>query len=76
MTDNESWSGSVHTFVALENLQQKLGHSVAFAACAFTATAYSVANEAEANQMNFVGLDGSLPNVLSDFIRNCPSGKE
>ena len=69
MTDNETWAGHIHPFIALEQLQQNLGHPVSFAACAFTATDYSVANENETNQMNFVGLDGALPGVLSDFIR-------
>lgn len=73
MTDNETYAGKTHVGTALSMYRQQVGHPVSFSACAFTATGYSVADEKDSTQMNFVGLDGNLPSVLSDFIREVPA---
>lgn len=68
LTDNEAWAGYVHTCKALENYRQQTGIPAKLAVVGFTATQRSVADSADLNSMDFVGMDASLPVALRAFV--------
>lgn len=72
-TDNESWTGDIHPHQALAAYRQKSGRPARLAACAFTATEFSVADASDPLQMDLIGLDASMPHVLAEFFRGAPS---
>jgi 60 kDa SS-A/Ro ribonucleoprotein len=68
-TDNESWAGDVHPWVALEEYRQKMGIDARLVSVAMAATEYTVADPNDPRQLDVVGFDTSVPNVMSDFIK-------
>ncbi len=75
ITDNESWSGSTHATQALTQYRQRMGIADAkSAAMAMTATAFTIADPTDPNQMDFVGCDTNTPVILSDFARGQVGG--
>ena len=68
-TDNETYAGPIHVHEALKRYRRALNPKAKLAACAFTTDEYSIADPNDAGQMNFVGMDTSMPNLLADFAR-------
>lgn len=68
-TDNETWAGAVHPWVALERYRQKMGIDARLVCVAMAATEYSVADPNDPRQLDVVGFDTSVPAVMSDFIK-------
>jgi 60 kDa SS-A/Ro ribonucleoprotein len=68
LTDNETWRGSIHPTVALRVLREACGLPTALVSCAFAPTESSIADPEDARQLNLVGLDASLPRLISGFI--------
>ena len=68
LTDNETWVGDMHTCRALENYRRQTGIPAKLAVVGFTATQRSVADRADLNSMDFVGMDASLPIALRAFV--------
>jgi len=68
-TDNESWSGDVHPWVALEDYRQKMGIDARLISVGMAATEYTVADPKDPRQLDVVGFDTSVPTVMSDFIK-------
>jgi 60 kDa SS-A/Ro ribonucleoprotein len=68
LTDNETWAGDVHTCKAIENYRRQTGILAKLAVVGFTATQRSVADRADLNSMDFVGMDASLPVALRAFV--------
>lgn len=69
MTDNETNGSSMHPKVALEVYRQKMGIGAKLAVCAMTSTSFSIADPADAGQIDLVGFDSNTPAVLADFAR-------
>ena len=67
-TDNESWAGEVHVDQAQADYRQAMGIPARLVAVAMSADRYSVANPADAGQMDVVGFDAAAPRVIRDFI--------
>jgi 60 kDa SS-A/Ro ribonucleoprotein len=68
ITDNETWSGSVHPRVALANYRKQLNPEARSVVMGMTATDFSVADPNDRLSLDVVGLDTSTPQVVSDFI--------
>ena len=68
LTDNETWAGDAHTCKAIENYRRQTGIPAKLAVVGFTATQRSVADRADLNSMDFVGMDASLPVALRAFV--------
>lgn len=66
-TDNETWAGDRHTCQVLNDYRQRTGIAAKLAVVAFTGTNRSIAESADFNSMDFVGMDASLPQLLSAF---------
>lgn len=67
-TDNETWCGDRHTSEAIKDYRRKAGIAAKLAVVAFTGTQRSVADGADHGSMDFVGMDASLPQALSEFV--------
>lgn len=68
LTDNETWSGSVHPKKALETYRRESGIPAKNVVQAFAATEFSIADPSDPNSLDICGLDASSPQVLSNFI--------
>jgi 60 kDa SS-A/Ro ribonucleoprotein len=68
ITDNETWSGPMHSCQALENYRQAMNKPAAkMAAMAMTNTKFSIADSNDRHMMDFVGFDAATLPVLADF---------
>lgn len=67
-TDNESYAGDIHPSVALQQYRQEMQIDAKLVVCACTATQYSVADPKDPRQLDVVGFDANVANVIHDFI--------
>jgi 60 kDa SS-A/Ro ribonucleoprotein len=67
-TDNESWAGDIHVHQALRMYREQVNPKAKLVCVAFAANNYSVADPKDAGQMDCVGFDAALPNVIRDFV--------
>jgi 60 kDa SS-A/Ro ribonucleoprotein len=67
-TDNETWSGSVHPFQALQEYRRRTGISAKLATVGMTSSGFTVADPNDAGMLDCVGFDTSAPNVIADFL--------
>jgi len=67
-TDNETHAGPTHALTELQAYRKESSINTKLGLVAFTATAHSVADPTDAGSMNFVGLDGSLPQAIAAFV--------
>lgn len=67
-TDNESWAGPVHVKTAIKKYRNRFNASAKGVFVAFACNEYGVADTGDAGQMNVVGFDTDVPNIISDFI--------
>jgi 60 kDa SS-A/Ro ribonucleoprotein len=70
LTDNETWSGPVHPFEAMKQYREKFNQNAKLASLAFEGTKFTVADPSDAGMIDVIGLDSSVPAILSDFISN------
>ena len=68
ITDNETWSGDVHPYKALERYRKFSGLGSKLAVLGLTSTRFSIADPDDPGTMDMVGLDASIPQLLHDFI--------
>lgn len=68
-TDNETWSGGMHPFKALQQYRRTVEPSAKLAVIGMTSTGFTIADSSDAGMMDFVGFDTAAPAVLADFIR-------
>jgi 60 kDa SS-A/Ro ribonucleoprotein len=69
VTDNETWSGAIHPFQALEQYRQKTGIPARLVVVGMTATEFSIANPKDTGMIDVVGFDTATPNIISGFSR-------
>lgn len=53
---------------ALQRYRGVMGHSAMHAVVALASNGFTIANPKDPYQMDFCGLDASLPSLLADFI--------
>lgn len=69
LTDNETWSGSVHPMTALKKYRKRSGIADAkLVVAGFTATNFTIADPKDKFTMDVVGTDSAIPKLVSDFI--------
>lgn len=68
-TDNESWAGDIHPHQALRQYREASGINSRFVAVAMTATNYTVSDPADPFSMDVAGMDASVPNLISTFVK-------
>lgn len=67
LTDNETWRGPEHPHVSLDKYRQKMGIGAKLIAVSACANGHTVADPADAGQLDCVGADANLPKLVSDF---------
>jgi 60 kDa SS-A/Ro ribonucleoprotein len=66
-TDNETWAGSIHPHIALEQYRQKMGLNAKLIVCGMTATEFTIADPADFGMLDVVGFDSNTPQAISEF---------
>ena len=69
ITDNETWSGSMHPVQALRKYRAHSGINAKLAVIAMTATEFTIADPKDAGSLDIVGFDTFAPRILADFAR-------
>ncbi len=72
LTDSETWAGDRHPAQALECYRQAAGIPAKLVVVAMAANTYTIADPADAFQMDVAGFDSSVPAVVSNFLRVDP----
>jgi 60 kDa SS-A/Ro ribonucleoprotein len=69
LTDSETWAGSVHPSQALVSYRQKMNRPQAKAVvCGLVSNGFSIADPADRNQLDVIGFDVAVPQLVVDFI--------
>lgn len=68
LTDNETWTGSIHPKQALDKYRQKSGRNAKCIVAAVTATSFSIADPTDPGMLDCAGFDASIPEVIRNFV--------
>lgn len=69
-SDNESWAGQSHASQALKTYRNKSGNKqTKFVSVQMTATSFTNADPDDTMSLNVIGYDTSVPQVISEFIK-------
>lgn len=67
-TDNETWAGGVHPFVALKSYRKSSGiEDAKLVVVGMTSSGFSIADPNDPLMLDVVGFDTATPNVISAF---------
>ena len=69
LTDNETWAGAVHPMEALRAYRKSSGIHSKLIVVGMTATGFSIADPEDGGALDVVGMDSSVPAIISDFVR-------
>jgi 60 kDa SS-A/Ro ribonucleoprotein len=67
-TDSETWYGSVHPAQAVQEYRKRMGIRAKLVVVAMASNNYSVGDVTDGGTLNVVGLDSSVPDVITSFI--------
>ena len=70
ITDNETWSGNIHVETALDQYRTEMGIPAKLVVIGMTSTQFSIADPDDPYQMDVVGFDTSVPDIMASFIRS------
>jgi 60 kDa SS-A/Ro ribonucleoprotein len=68
-TDSETWAGSVHPFQALKRYRKETGINSRLVVAGMASTQFTIADPTDPGMLDVVGLDSSVPNLVTDFFR-------
>jgi len=68
ITDSETWAGNVHPTVALQQYRNKMGIDAKLIVMGLVANQFTIADPTDAGQLDVVGFDASVPQVIAQFI--------
>ena len=68
LTDNETWAGSIHPSVALQQYRKEINKDAKLAVLAFSSTGFSIADPDDKNMLDIAGMDTSVPDLLRSFM--------
>jgi 60 kDa SS-A/Ro ribonucleoprotein len=68
-TDNETWAGTVHPYVALREYRDLTGIDARLVVVGMTANDVTIANPTDPGMLDVAGFDASVPNLIADFSR-------
>ena len=69
ITDNETWSGSIHPHQALVRYRERSGIDAKLVVLSVTATDFSIANPADPGMLDIVGFSNDVPTLVTEFSR-------
>src|SRR5207253_8147494 len=68
-TDSETWANpQIHPAQALRKYREAMGIPARMIVVGMTSNGFSIANPDDAGQMDVVGFDTAVPQVMSDFV--------
>jgi len=67
-TDNETWHGSIHPTQALARYRKNRSPACRQVVVGMTSSGFTIADPADAGQMDVVGFDANAPRMIEDFI--------
>lgn len=68
-TDSETWVGNIHPTQALDEYRRKMNIPAKLVVVAAESNPFSIADPDDAGMLDVVGMDTSVPTLISDFIR-------
>jgi 60 kDa SS-A/Ro ribonucleoprotein len=68
ITDSETWAGSTHPTVALQQYRNKMKIDAKLIVMGVVANEFTIADPTDAGQMDVVGFDSAVPQVIAQFI--------
>lgn len=68
-TDNETWSGQIHPFQALQMYRQRMGKNSKLIVVGMTSSGFSIADPTDSGMLDVVGFDTAAPAMMSNFIK-------
>lgn len=69
LTDNETWAGRWHPTQALDAYRRSVNPRARVVVVSMTAAGYSIGDPLDEGVLNVAGLDGSLPKLITGFVR-------
>lgn len=66
-TDNETYMGKVHPYVALQNYRKAMGVDAKLVVVGMTSTGFTIADPRDAGMLDVVGFDANVPSLISEF---------
>lgn len=69
-TDSETWAGRPHPAQALQEYRRKTGIPAKLIVVGMEGNSFSIADPNDPGMLDVVGMDTSMPNLLSAFIRD------
>lgn len=69
ITDNETWSGDVHTFQALKEYRKKMGINAKMIVLATTSTGFTIADPSDPYMLDIAGFSSDVPSIISEFSK-------
>ena len=67
-TDNETWAGRIHPSQALRQYRRDRGIPAKLIVHGMTSTGFTIADPNDSGMMDVVGMDTSVPTIISEFI--------
>jgi 60 kDa SS-A/Ro ribonucleoprotein len=67
ITDSETYRGSIHPTQALRKYREKMGIGAKEVVIGMTSTGFTIADPNDAGQLDVVGFDTAVPQLISDF---------
>lgn len=68
ITDSETWAGTKHPTVALQEYRNKMKIDSKLIVMGLVANEFSIADPTDAGQLDVVGFDAAVPQVVAQFI--------
>ena len=68
ITDSETWAGHKHPSIALQEYRNKMGIDSKFIVMGMVSNGFSIADPTDAGQLDVVGFDANVPQVIAQFI--------
>ena len=66
-TDNETWCGKKHPFVALKEYRQAMGINSSLIVAATSSTGFSIADPNDGRMFDICGFDSGVPQIIREF---------
>ena len=76
ITDSETWAGGVHPTVALQEYRNKMGIDAKLIVMGMVVNQFTIADPTDAGQLDIVGFDASVPQIIANFANPQASGSD
>jgi 60 kDa SS-A/Ro ribonucleoprotein len=69
LTDSETWAGDIHPVQALAEYRRASGIDARLVTVGMVSNSFSIADPNDPGQLDVVGFDTAMPQLISDFAR-------